>query len=406
MNVLLLTQVLPYPPDSGPKVKTYNVLKYLSQHHEVTLVSFVRGDQSADVNHLKQFCKAVHVVEMKRGAVPDGMAMLRSFASGQPWMMVRDDRKAMRDLIDRLASETHFDVAHADQLNMAQYAQRVKGARTVLDAHNALWLLYKRLAETMGAGPRKILLNRDWQLLKCYEGQVCNAFDAVLAVSEEDKRALIEAMSSPAPAERERAGVRSVEKITVIPIAVDGDEVAPAQRRSDADHILHIGTMYWPPNIDGVKWFINDVLPIIREKRPNVVFDVVGARPPQELLDISKTDPKINVTGYVDDPTPFLQSAGVMVVPLRAGGGMRVKILNAMAQALPIVTTTLGCEGIAVKHGEHVLIADTSAAFAEAVLNVLGDRACADALGAAGRRLIDSTYDYRAACKPLEDVYH
>jgi glycosyltransferase involved in cell wall biosynthesis len=406
VNVLLLTQVLPYPPDSGPKVKTYNVLKYLAQHHDVTLVSFVRGDQSADVAHLKQFCKAVHVVPMERGAVRDGMAMLRSFAGNQPWMMVRDDRGAMRDLIDRLVSETRFDVAHADQLNMAQYAQRVNGARTVLDAHNALWLLYKRLAETMSAGPRKILLNRDWQLLKTYEGRICNEFDAVLAVSDEDKRALLEAMSTPSPAKRERVGVRAgAEKITVIPIAVDGDEVAPVQRRPDADHILHIGTMYWPPNIDGVKWFINDVLPIIRQQRPDVVFDVVGARPPQELLDLSKADPRINVTGYVDDPTPHLQRAGVMVVPLRAGGGMRVKILNAMAQALPIVTTTLGCEGIAVKHGEHVLIADTPPAFAEAVLKVLGDRACADALGHAGRRLIDSTYDYRAACRPLEDVY-
>jgi glycosyltransferase involved in cell wall biosynthesis len=403
----LLTQVLPYPPDSGPKVKTYNVLKYLAQYHDVTLVSFVRGDQSADVTHLQTYCKAVHVLPMARGAVRDGVAMLRSFASNQPWMMVRDDRSAMRDLIDKLAAENKFDVAHADQLNMAQYAQRVKGARTVLDAHNALWLLYKRLAETMGAGPRKILLNRDWQLLKTYEGRICNKFDAVLAVSEEDKRALIEAMAAPSSAlprstgEGERVG----EKITVIPIAVDGDEVSPAQRRPDANHILHIGTMYWPPNIDGVKWFINDVLPIIREQRPDVIFDVVGARPPQELLDMSKADPRINVTGYVDDPSPYLQRAGVMVVPLRAGGGMRVKILNAMAQALPIVTTTLGCEGIAVKDGEHVLIADTPQTFAQAVLKVLDDRACADALGCAGRRLIDTTYDYRAACRPLEDVY-
>lgn len=403
MNVLLLTQVLPYPPDSGPKVKTYNVLKYLAQHHEVTLVSFVRGDQSADVAHLQKYCKAVHVVPMQRGAVRDGIAMLRSFASNQPWMMVRDDRTAMRDLIDKLAAESKFDVAHADQLNMAQYAQRVKGARTVLDAHNALWLLYKRLAETMSAGPRKLLLNRDWQLLKTYEGRICNAFDAVLAVSEEDKRALIEAMAARTPALSRSTGEGA--KITVIPIAVDGDEVAPAMRRPDANHILHIGTMYWPPNIDGVKWFINEVLPIIRAQKPDVVFDVVGARPPQELIDLGKADSRINVTGYVDDPAPFLQSAGVMVVPLRAGGGMRVKILNAMAQALPIVTTTLGCEGIAVKHGEHVLIADTPVAFAQAVQKVLSDRACADALGGAGRRLIDSTYDYRAACKPLEGVY-
>jgi glycosyltransferase involved in cell wall biosynthesis len=186
---------------------------------------------------------------------------------------------------------------------------------------------------------------------------------------------------------------------------VDGDEVTPVQRSPNADHILHIGTMYWPPNIDSVKWFIAEVLPHIRKQRPAVIFDVVGARPPQELLELGKADPRINVTGYVEDPLPYLQRAGVMVVPLRAGGGMRVKILNAMAQALPIVTTTLGCEGLAVEHGKHVLIADTPKDFAQATLRVLEERACADELGRNGRALIDSTYDYRMACRPIERLY-
>lgn len=402
MKVLLLTQVLPYPPDSGPKVKTYNVLKYLAEHHEVTLASFVRGDQSRDVEYLRRFCAGgVRVVPMERGAFKDAVAMARSLATGQPWMMVRDDRAAMRNLVDRLAEGTRFDVAHADQLNMAQYAARVAGARKVLDAHNALWLLYKRLAETMGAGPRRALLDRDWKLLKRYEGRICREFDGVLAVSREDKAALLEAVAEANGCATDRDDA----KMVVIPIAVDADEVQPVQRHPDADHILHIGTMYWPPNIDGVKWFIAEVLPHIRKQRPQVVFDVVGARPPQELLEMSKADPRINVTGYVGDPQPYLQSAGVMVVPLRAGGGMRVKILNAMAQALPIVTTTLGCEGIAVEHDKHVLIADSPLEFAQAVLRLLADRACADALGRNGRALVESTYDYHAACRPLELLY-
>ncbi len=152
MKVLLPTQVLPYPPDSGPKVKTYNVLKYLAQSHEVTLVSFVRGDQSADVAHLRRYCRAIHTVPMERGVVRDGLAMVRSLLTSQPWMMVHDDRAAMRGLVDRLATEQRFDVAHADQLNMAQYATRVSGAFKVFDAHNALWLLYKRLWQTMSSG--------------------------------------------------------------------------------------------------------------------------------------------------------------------------------------------------------------------------------------------------------------
>ncbi|MBI1881244.1 MAG: glycosyl transferase family 1, partial [Chloroflexi bacterium] len=113
MKVLLLTQVLPYPPDSGPKAKTWNVLKYLAQHFEVTLVSFVRGDQTAEVEYLRQYCRSVHTVPMDRGPIQDGLAMLRSLLSSQPWMMVRDDRVAMRQLVDRLAQEIHFDIAHA-----------------------------------------------------------------------------------------------------------------------------------------------------------------------------------------------------------------------------------------------------------------------------------------------------
>ncbi len=392
MKVLLLTQVLPYPPDSGPKVKTWNVLKFLAQHHEVTLVSFVRGDQSAEIKQLESYCHTVNTVPMERGVQHDGMAMVRSLLSGQPWMMLRDDRAAMRQLVARLAREQRFDIAHADQLNMAQYAALVPGARKVLDAHNALWLLYQRLWQTMGPGPKKWLLGRDWQLLKKYEAQVCREFDAVLAVSEEDKGALEEAIGG-------------VADITVIPITVDTDEVRSVTRQAGANHILHIGTMYWPPNIDGILWFVHQVYPLIRAKRPNVIFDVVGARPSQEILDLGGNGTGINVTGYVEDPTTYLEQAGVMVVPLRAGGGMRVKILNALAQGLPIVSTRLGCEGIAVTPGQDIFIADTPQDFAEAVLQLLDNSDNATRLGNNGRRLIERQYDYRQACLPLETVY-
>ena len=392
MKVLLLTQVLPYPPDSGPKVKTWNVLKYLAQRHEVTLVSFVRGDQSADIHHLRGYCQAIYTVPMERGMLRNGLAMVRSMASGQPWMMIRDDRAAMRQLVDRLAAETRFDIAHADQLNMAQYAARVPGAGKILDAHNALWLLYKRLWQTMKPGPQKWLLGRDWQLLKGYEGRVCQEFDAVLVVSEEDKTALQEAAGTAVD-------------MTVIPIAVDTDEVTPVARRPGADHIIHVGTMYWPPNIDGILWFIREVYPRIRAQRPTVTFDVIGARPPEEIVRLGGDGSGINVTGYVDDPTPYLEQAGVMVVPLRAGGGMRVKILNALAQGLPIISTSLGCEGIGVTHGRDVMIGDNPQDFAEAVLQAIDKPALAEQLGRNGRHLAERDYDFRKVCLPIETVY-
>jgi glycosyltransferase involved in cell wall biosynthesis len=398
MNVLLLTQVLPYPPDSGPKVKTWNVLKYLAQHHQVTLVSFVRGDQSDDVRHLERYCRAVHTVPMQRGVWRDLWYMVLSFLKNEPFLMVRDDRAAMRRLVDRLASggadseDTHFDVAHADQMNMAQYAARVSGAHKIIDAHNALWLLYKRLWRTMGPGPRRWLLGRDYRLLERYEGRVCREFDAVLAVSEEDKVAL------------EEAAGRSLD-ITVIPIAIDADEVTVVQREPKPRHILHIGTMYWPPNVEAVSWFVRDVYPLIRQQCPDVQFDVVGSRPPAELLGLNDAGLGINVTGYVADPTPYLERAALMVVPLHAGGGMRVKILNALAQGIPIVSTTLGAEGIGVTSGENILVADEPADLAVACLSLLDNPDLGRRLARNGRTLVEQRYDYRRACVALDEVY-
>ena len=388
----MLTQVLPYPPDSGPKIKTYNVIRYLAQEHRVTLASFVRRDSSEHVRHLERYCEAVHTVPMERGAVRDGLAMARSLLTGQPWMMVRDDRKAMRALVDRLAAEQRFDVAHADQLNMCQYAERVPGAFKVLDAHNALWLLYRRLWETILPGPRKWLLGRDWRLLRFYEGRLVREFDAVLAVSSEDEEALQEAAGQPV-------------EVVVIPIAIDTDEVKVVAREAEPDHILHIGTMYWPPNIDAVNWFVREVYPLIRQRRPDVEFDVVGSRPSADLLALNDTGQGINVTGYVQDPMLYQQRAAVMIVPLLSGGGMRVKILQSLAEGIPIVSTTLGCEGIKVTPGLDILVGDTPEDFAAQVLRALNDPGLGRELAVNGRKLAEEKYDYRNTCRPLDEVY-
>jgi polysaccharide biosynthesis protein PslH len=393
VRVLLLTQVLPYPPDSGPKVKTFYVLRYLVRRHEVTLVSFVRGDQTEHIQALKVYCRDIYTVPMQRSYRQNISGLAKSLVGNKPWIMARDDVKEMRILVDRLARQEKYDVAHADQLNMAQYALRVPRVKHVLDAHNALWVLYQRLAQTMPHGPQRWLIERDWRLLKKYEGEMCLKFDQVLTVSDEDKLSFEVAMRG------------KKKEIHVIPIAVDTDEIQPVERDQDASHIVHIGTMYWSPNIDGMMWFLENVLPYIQTKLPETTCDIIGARPPQRLIDFGKSHPGVNVTGYVVDPTSYLQKAAVMVVPLRAGGGMRVKILNALAQGMPIVSTTLGCEGIQVEHENHLLIADTPEDFAKETLRLIGNPELARRLGEAGRHLIQEKYDYRTACAPLEWIY-
>jgi len=393
MRVLLLTQVLPYPPDSGPKVKTYYVLKYLARQHQVTLASFVRdSDKPESIRHLESLCERVVTVPISRSPLRDLRFLGQSLLTGQPWMMLRDERPEMRQALAQLGATTHFDVVHADQLNMGQYALPFRDSRKVLDLHNALWVLYKRLSETLPlTKPMKYILTRDWRLLKRYEGELCRQFDAVTAVTEEDRRWLVEAGAQ--------------EEMPVIPIAIDTDEQAQIKRAPNGPHIVHIGTMYWPPNIDGINWFLDEIYPRIQRQVPNVRCTLIGARPPASIVERAQNDPSLTVTGYVEDPLPYLADSSMMVVPLRAGGGMRVKILNALSQGIPMVSTTVGCEGIAAQHDHDILIADDPQGFADGSARLLTDTALNERITQNGRHTAEQLYDYRQACKPLDAIY-
>ena len=393
MKVLLLTLVLPYPPDSGPKIKTYYVLRYLAQRHKVTLVSFIRSeDELRHAEALRPFCAEMHTVPIVRAATWEMRGLAASLLGGRPWMMTRDHRPDMARLIDRLDAQHSFDVAHADQLNMAQYALRARGARRVLDLHNALWLLYRRHWETMPNGPGKWLLGRDVPLLRAYEGEMCRRFDAVLAVTDEDRRALQEAAGSPVD-------------MTVIPIAIDTDAMRPAERSPDARTVLHIGTMYWPPNVQGVLWFAREIWPRVKAAVPEARFTIVGARPAPEVQALAENDTSIEVAGYVADPADIFRRTAVSIVPVSAGSGMRVKILENFARGLPTVSTTIGFEGIAAVPGEHLLSADDATSYAEAVIRLLCDAQEGRRLSGHARQLVEARYDYRTACRPLDAIY-
>jgi polysaccharide biosynthesis protein PslH len=392
VRVLLLTQVLPHPPDSGPKVKTASVLRYLAERHEVTLASFTRGEQADDVAHLRRICRAVHAVPIHRGRARDLWHLGGSLLRGESFLMARDSRAAMRDLVQGLLAAGDVDVLHVDQLNMAQYAAAAGSGARVLDAHNALWLVTERLAATMPPGPRRWLLAREGRLLKEYEGRVCREFEGVLAVSEEDRAALL-------------AAAGAAVDIGVVPIAIDVEAQPMLRREAGADHLLHIGSLVWPPSVDGLLWFLREVLPRVRSRRPSAVVDVVGGNPPAAVRAAGARDAGVRVHGYVVDPAPLSATAGVMVVPLRAGGGMRVRILNGLAQGVPMVTTSIGCEGIAVEHGRHLLIADTPADFADAVSRLLDDPDLAASLARQGRRLAEERYDFRVVCRGIDAVY-
>jgi glycosyltransferase involved in cell wall biosynthesis len=408
MQVLFLTQILPYPPDAGPRIKTWHVLRYLAGlGHRITLISYVRPDEVEHLPALEAVCAAVHAAPITRVRAMDAFYFLWSQVSQRPFLVERDNLHAMRSKIAEVAGTTHFDVIHADQLTMAQFALQAQAAnsrppraRLVFDAHNAVWKIVERMA---GSSPAylKPLLRLEANRVKQYEGFIVNHFDHTLAVTEIDRELLIEA--SGRGHSRDEGSRMPV--ITVVPIAVDTEALQPLQRSANSLNLVTLGTLHYPPNADGIRWFLGQVYPAVRQAVPGVSLTIIGKNPPEDFRQAAEADGSIRVTGYVDDLTPYLEQAALMVVPLRAGGGMRVRILEAFARGMPVVTSPVGLEGIEARPGEEVLVADSPEAFAGEVVRLLQDRELRDRLAVRGRALAEARYDWQVVLKAMAEVY-
>ena len=407
MRILFLTQVLPYPLDAGPKIRAYYALRYLSQKHEVSLASFVRPDDPPmAVEHLQTFCQTLCTVPMHRSRGRDSWDLLRSLISSTPFLIARDWVPGMVELISQLLSQSdYFDVIHADQLWMAPYAllaQRsaVTGPRpaVVLDQHNAVFQIPRRLAQHENNRLKRALLALEGRKLAGYEAKVCQRFDHVVWVTREDQQAL----------GREQSTIRNTEHPicnTVIPICVDPDEKKVIRRRCDAHRVTFLGGLHWPPNAEGIAWLARDVWPLIQQQVPDAVLTVIGKHPPSQLMQYAACNASCEATGYVDDLLPYLVETAVFIVPLHAGGGMRVKILDAWCWGLPVVSTRVGAEGIRVQEGENALLADSADAFAQAVVRVLREPVLAARLAVGGRRAVEVRYDWRKVYRAWDEVY-
>jgi glycosyltransferase involved in cell wall biosynthesis len=386
-------------------VKTWHVLRYLvGCGHEVCLASFVRPDEEAFVPVLRELCVAVHTVPIHRSRLADVSYWLRSHFSGRPFLIERDDSMAMRRLVCDLLANEYFDVVHADQLTMSQFALAVEkldpGRRPsiIFDAHNATWSISARMSVDAPWFLRPVL-RLESERIKRYEGMLVERFDHTMVVIGPDRDALLQGVSNGCASEVEK-------RITVIPITVDTDVLQPIHRKPDSLNVVTLGSLNYPPNADGIRWFLRDVFPLVKERVPEVTLTVIGKSPPADFLQLSEREPDtIRVTGYVPDLTPYLERAALMVVPVRAGSGMRVRLLDAFARAMPVVTTTIGLEGIQAINGQEVLVADGPVDFAEATVRLLHDQILQNFLAENGRALAERQYDWRTVLKEMDVVY-
>ncbi|MBE7474465.1 MAG: glycosyl transferase family 1 [Anaerolineae bacterium] len=398
MHILFLSQVLPYPIDAGPKMRSYFVLRHLAQKHQVTLLTFVRDtDRREDIAHLAEFCHAVHTVPMRRTRVRDVKFLIQSLLTQQPFLIIRDQIPEMNEKIRQLVTSEAFEVVHADQLWMAQYALKAKdlspSSKIIVDQHNAVYLIPRRLAESDSNPLKQRFLAREAKLLTRYEPEICHRFDHVVWVTKEDYQAV-----AALPGSNANGQISS----TVIPICANPAQVKPVERiSSQSCRITFLGGLHWPPNAQGILWFAKQVFPRVKAEIPEAVLTVIGKNPPAGL-----EGEGVEITGYVVDPVPYLTETAAFIVPLHAGGGMRVKILDAWSWGLPVVSTTIGAEGIETEPGKNILIADTAETFAQAVIRCLREPELAQLLGQNGRQTILEKYNWQVIYPAWDEVYN
>lgn len=394
MRILFLTQVLPYPLDAGPRLRAYYVLRHLATHHEVLLISFTRADDTPEaVAHLRQVCAGVYTTPMIRSPLRNIRAVIAALMRRVPMIIARDHSAAMYALIaDAVAEHAPIDAVHADQTSMAQYAlfaaaRQSPAPRLILDAHNALHQVFRRLAEPPSHPLRRPLWAWEADRLEAYERQTYAQFDEVVFVTP------IDLARFALPAAR-------VIPICVEPAAPIAHTVTPASRQ-----VLFVGTLFWPPNAEGVAWFIREVWPLVHARCTDARLLVVGKRPPAALMQLADATLGVEMPGYIEDLTDLIVHSAVFVVPLHAGGGMRVKIVDAWSWGIPAVSTTIGAEGLEYVADEHLLIADDADAFAAAIIRLFVDPVLATRLRAAGRQLVEATYDWRRVYAAWDAIY-
>lgn len=406
MKILFLTQVLPFPLDAGPKARAYYVLRALAQNHEVTLLSFVRSTDTAPaLEHLRGFCADVRTVPMVRSTLKDAGYLLKSLALNRPFIIERDACAEMERVIVALAhSDSPFDAVHADQLWMAPYALHFcdiaagRGRRplSVLDQHNAVFMIPQRMMDGERNPLKRALMALEARKLASFEVQTCRAFDRVTWVTQEDFDAV--------QAQATQAGVQ-IPNDGVLPICGDPETIAPIARSANRRRVTFLGGLHYPPNAQGIVWFAREMFPQIMSAVPDAILTVIGKQPPPELTTLGIPLRNLEVTGYVNDPTPYLAETAAFIVPLLAGGGMRVKIIDGWTWGLPIVSTAIGAEGVAAVHDVNLLLADDPVAFARAVVNLLTDPALNQRISAGGRTTVLERYNWRVVYREWDRIY-
>lgn len=360
MRILWIKTELLHPIDKGGKIRTYQMLRSLVRQHEVTYLCLDDGRSSPeDRNNASQYCTRLITVPFHpapKGSPAYFLDLLKNVFSRLPYAVSRYRSRLLKKRVADLAPG--HELVICDFLFPSYAVPTDLQVPTVLFQHNVEAMIWKRRASVRQNFLRRAYMREQWRRMRRFESAECRRLDHVVAVSASDAETF-----------RNEYGALSVSHV---PTGVDLEYFSPrAPRPMDSSELIFVGSMDWLPNEDAVCWFAEHVLARVRQQAPNVSLTIVGRSPGSAVRKLAAQDSGIQVTGTVPDVRPYLERGAVFVVPLRIGGGTRLKIYEAMATGIPMVATTIGAEGLPVRSEEHLLIADTPEEQAAAIVRLL-----------------------------------
>ncbi|MFN8580279.1 MAG: glycosyltransferase [Gemmatimonadaceae bacterium] len=388
MHILWLKTELLHPVDKGGRIRTYQTLKALKERHRVTYLTLDDGTAAPDAAaRASEYCHDLITVPFQqpsKGSASFFLDLATNLLSSLPYAVAKYRSAAMRAAIVSAVRERNVDLVVCDFLFPSPNLPSNLGVPIVLFQHNVEAAIWERHAKVAGNPVKRAYMTLQWKRMFAFERAECHRYDHVIAVSDADAETM-----------RLWYGANNV---SAVPTGVDTDYFRPTTDAAPHAHeLVFTGSMDWMPNEDGVEWFAEAIFPLIRREEPDTTLSIVGRHPTPRVKAVGQHNAGVVVTGSVPDVRPFLARAAVFVVPLRVGGGTRLKIYEAMAMERCVVSTRIGAEGLPLRDGEEVVLADEPSQFASAVVRLLRDPERARRIGSAAADRVRREFSWDSA---------
>jgi glycosyltransferase involved in cell wall biosynthesis len=358
VKILYLAPKIPWPATDGARIAIYELVRHMSvRGHRVAFLGFGKQDAA---DEFRARAGLLWAKAVSHDTSTDYLQALLSILSPLPYTALKYRSGEMTAAIRAAFNEERFDLVQLEGTHMAHYLGAVQrlGAPAVLRLHNVESVLAARYART-AFFPLNLYIRLQAGRMRAFETRACKQADLCVAITRQDADRVLQLAPDAV--------------VTVSPAGVDLERYYPQPMSEEPNTLVFVGGLDWPPNADAVRWFKSEIWPRILREEPAARWIVVGKSPPPDILRWSEETRSIQVTGFVDDVRPCLNRATVVVVPIRSGGGMRLKILEAMAAGKAVVSTPLGAEGISARNGEEIVLAGDGRTFAAEVIRLLRD---------------------------------